>query len=198
MHILIDLDDVIIKSSYKDSLGRTVFYWVKNIEKHYGITNEQIHMMANGWLEVMIGKKSLKKHVSEFLHNIHSNVSADDFISVWMNYKNKLNQDVKNWVNFMSNRGHILYIVTDQENMRPTHIIKQHSKFFKNFKKIYTSADIGFCKSQEQFFLNILNDLQIKPTEAILIDDNDNNLISAQNVEIKTVKYITGQPLPIF
>lgn len=198
MHILIDLDDVVIQSSYKDSLGQTVFYWVKNIEKHYGITNKQIQMLANGWPEVMLGKKSLKKHVSEFLYNIHSSISADDFISVWLNYKNTLNQDVRNWVNFMSNRGHTLYIVTDQENLRPAHIIKQYPKFFKKFKKIYTSADVGFCKSQEKFFLNVLNDLQIKPTEAILIDDNDNNLISAQNVEIKTVKYITGQPLPIF
>ncbi|MDR0364822.1 MAG: HAD-IA family hydrolase [Bacteroidales bacterium] len=184
-----DLDDVLIKSSYLDQNGKVVFYWSENMEKDIGISMDCISVLAQDWDGVITGKKSVYEHVEMFLQKINSNMTSNEFIDYWMNYDIQLNKDVTDWTVNMHQIGHKLYIATNQENTRVERILKKHPDFFKIFDSVFTSADFGTKKTEPVFFTKVLEILNISSSDLLFIDDSDDNIASAQRVGIKSIKY---------
>ncbi len=197
MHIIIDLDDVLIKSSYVDATGKRCFCWTKNLKQDLGITADVISLLSNNWDDVIIGKVSLCEHVEKTLGLTIDNVSSNDFIKYWTEYKVELNEDMANWVADMHTKGHRFYIATNQENIRTQRIIEQHSQFFGLFDKVFTSADLGVQKNDALFYIKVLDILNIKATEACCIDDSQQNIDASVAAGIRSIRYTSEETFNI-
>lgn len=75
--------------------------------------------------------------------------------------------------------------------------IKYFEKEFKNryhislhqlFSKVYYSSEIGFRKPDVESFLYVLNDACIKAEETIMIDDKEDNCMTAESIGMRSLK----------
>lgn len=57
------------------------------------------------------------------------------------------------------------------------------------FKKVYTSYSLGICKNNTLFFEKILRDLNVKPTDICLVDDNLTNIETAEKLNFQTILF---------
>lgn len=55
------------------------------------------------------------------------------------------------------------------------------------FDKVYLSCEVGFVKPQKEFYELVVKDLVVPPSECIFIDDNEDNLLPAEKLGMKTV-----------
>ena len=197
MHIIIDLDDVLIQSSYVDSTGRRCFCWTKNLQQDLGIAADVISLLSNNWDDVIIGKVSLPEHVDKTLNGKINNISSSEFIKYWTEYKTELNQNITDWVTEMYSKGHKLYVATNQENIRTQKIIQQHPHFFGLFDKVFTSADLGVQKNDALFYIKILDILNIRATDACSIDDSQQNVDASIKAGVRSVRYTPNKKFNI-
>lgn len=190
MHLLMDMDDVLIQSSYINEKGELNFFWTRNLEEDLGIKKDSLNVLFNEeWNDVIVGKKSIHKQVDEYLSAIDANVSKEDFISYWIQKDSKLNSEAVNFAKSMHNKGWKLYIGANQENVRVNSIVEKHNDFFSLFEKIYTSASLGVKKPDKKFFNMILSDLSLDASELVFIDDSSKNIKSALELGIKAFQY---------
>ncbi len=196
MHLLMDMDDVLIKSSYMSEEGKLNFYWSDNIEADLGIKKNTLSILFNeDWNNVIIGRKSIYQQVEEYLSTIHCSLSSHDFISYWISKDSQLNEEVANFAREIHKQGCSLYIGANQENIRVCAIVEKYKEFFSIFKKIYTSASIGVKKPDRRFFEYILSDLRLFPNELFFIDDSSKNIISATQLGIVGFEYKNGSQI---
>lgn len=197
MHIIIDLDDVLIKSSYIDTTGKRCFFWTRNLKQDLGVTVDVISLLSNNWDNVIIGKVSLYEHVEKTLGGKIGNVSSNDFIKYWTEYKVELNENLVSWVTDMHAKGHRFYIATNQENVRTQRIIEQNPQFFGLFDRVFTSADFGVQKDEALFYIKMLDILGIKASEAWCIDDSQKNIDASVAAGIRSIRYTSEEILNI-
>jgi HAD superfamily hydrolase (TIGR01509 family) len=55
------------------------------------------------------------------------------------------------------------------------------------FDEIFTSYDIGFMKPEKEAYLTVLNHFKVKPSEAIFVSDEKDEIDWARKIGIKTV-----------
>ena len=190
MHILMDLDDVLIKNTYINKVGDVKFYWTEKIEEDLGIKESLlVKLFDKSWDDVILGKLELNVHIKNFLKGIESSVSVEEFIDYWLKNDSILNIKMINWAANMHEKGYKLSIATNQESTRMQNILNEYKDFFSVFENIFTSADLGFKKPEAEFFLEILSRLGLRGEEVLFIDDSAKNIIGAGNIGMKTIKY---------
>ena len=134
MHVLMDMDDVLIKSSYKDSENRKKFFWMEHLEEDLGVEKKTIPLLFNEeWESVILGKKTIQKQVEEYLKKTNSKLSPSEFISYWIEHDSSLNENVFRWVQEKYRQGWKFYIGANQENYRVNEIMKKYNKEFMMF-----------------------------------------------------------------
>jgi HAD superfamily hydrolase (TIGR01509 family) len=63
------------------------------------------------------------------------------------------------------------------------------------FHAIFNSADYGILKSNPKLYRLVLNTLNVKANETVMIDDNTENLAIADSLGIKTIHYVGANKL---
>ena len=136
MHILLDMDDVLIKSSFMNKSKELDFYWTQNLEKELGVRRNTLNLLFNEeWNDVILGKKSIYEQVNQYLASINASVSAEKFILYWVNNDSILNSEMVSFAMSMHAKGWKLCIGANQENVRVNYIMEKHKSFFSLFEK---------------------------------------------------------------
>jgi len=68
------------------------------------------------------------------------------------------------------------------------------NKIFKK-KEVFLSADIKLAKPDPNYFITVLEKLNIKPQQAVFIDDNSDNVVSARKLGIHSILYASHKQL---
>ena len=77
-------------------------------------------------------------------------------------------------------------IITDNKADR-IHHLRHFQALDDIFKPIVVSAEIGMSNSEPKIFLYTVNQLGIKPSESIFVDNNRKNLTAPKSLGMKTV-----------
>ena len=190
MYILLDIDNVILKNSYFDEKGNIQYFWTQNIEKDLGIKQSLLRFLFDDkWIDVLMGKILLDDKVNDFLKNINSKLSKEDFISYWLEHDSCLNQNVVSFINKMHKKGFKLCVGSNQEETRTNYLLNKHNDIFSLFEKIYVSANLHKVKPNKEFFIDILKDLDTSAESLIFIDDDLKNINEARELKIKSFHY---------
>ncbi len=82
-----------------------------------------------------------------------------------------------------------------------TNTIESHYNFLKNgdfysvFKEIYASNNIGYAKPHKEFFEYIIKKEKVKPEEIFFIDDDVQNIKTAERLNINSFFFIDYKSL---
>src|SRR6185436_4097201 len=118
------------------------------------------------------GKADLKEELTPHLKSWGWKGSVDEFLDYWFHTQTIPNQQVLDVLKEIRDKGVKCYLVTDQEKYRAKYISEElHFKDF--FDDCFYSCDLGFGKSQKEFFEIIIKRLSLKPQEIIYWDDED-------------------------
>ncbi len=136
------------------------------------------------------GKADLKEEVTPYLKGWGWKGTVDEFLDYWFHTQTIPNQPVLDLLKDIRGRGVKCYLVTDQEKYRANYI-SNNLKFKEYFDELYYSCDLGYSKSQKEFFEVIIKKLNLKPEEIIYWDDEDIEM--AKEVGINASVYTSFQ-----
>ena len=90
-----------------------------------------------------------------------------------------------------------IYLVSDHIAERLDEIHSYHPEIFRVVSKEFWSCEIGRIKTNLDFFPRLLRVIDIKPEEAIFIDDNANNTTSASLSGISSIRFENAKRLEV-
>ena len=67
--------------------------------------------------------------------------------------------------------------------------VNEQRGIFKEFDRTFLSCDMGCRKPEKKIFLEVLNAIKLQPEDVLFIDDNRENIESANNLGVKTFHY---------
>lgn len=164
--IVFDADGVVINSPD---------YFSIQYEKELGVSNDIIQPFFKGrFRDCVVGKADLKEELALLLDDWEWKGSPESLMKYWFKAEHYIDERVVNEIKMLKQRGIKCYLGTQQEKYRMEYI-KKEMGFKKIFDKSYSSCDIGYEKSEKQFFEYIFDDLNrnktIKPEEIMFWDD---------------------------
>jgi HAD superfamily hydrolase (TIGR01509 family) len=190
MHILIDIDDVVVESTYKDINGQTQFFWTENLKRDLGIPETSLGALFNEtWNDVITGRRPLDLQVNEYLKHERSNVTPAEFITYWFEHDARPNHHAIGWLRRMREEGHELHIASNQEPKRIGWIANRYPEIFNQFGHQFISAELGVTKPHMEFYQQVLDRLGVSADGVVLIDDSQRNLTGAKGIGIKGFLY---------
>ena len=173
---LFDIDGVII---------RPTIYYSSFLEKNgYPGAFESIECFYKQDLPCIIGKKDPLIDVESFLSKFGWEHGAEKYFSEQYKYESSfIDNMLLEKIKMIRSIGTKCYLATDQNHHRKNYILNEW-KFRSYFDGYYVSADIGYRKIDNEFWIYIANDLGrlgiCKKQNVLFIDDRIENINKAK------------------
>ena len=138
--------------------------------------------------ESMTGKFTNKDYFSEVQKRVKINLPLD-IEDIWIDTASAsimVNHSLLEWVTKIR-KTHKVYVFSTISSLRFS--LDTKLDIYKWFDGRYLSTEMGMTKSNPQFFTNVIDELKIEPTEALLIDDQDKNINQAKELGINAFKF---------
>lgn len=182
--IIFDVDGVLVNAE-KFSI---------QLEKEYGIPTEKLlPFFKKEFQECLLGKADLKDVIEPHLAEWGWRGSVDDFLQFWFKSEHKIDEEVLNIVKHLKEKA-LVFIATNQEKHRISYLSKEMG-FGEIFKRIYSSAKIGYLKENPIFFHLMVEDIQehfssdVKHNEILFFDDTERNVKAAKEAGLNAYLY---------
>ena len=112
---------------------------------------------------------------------------ADDILNDWIDI-GALHEDLIEYIKSLKERGFKTAFLSDSSYGFVKLLIDKYN-LEPLFDTIVVSSEVGFLKANPEMFNLVLDRLIIKPENAIMVDDRQSNLDSAEKVGIKGILY---------
>jgi putative hydrolase of the HAD superfamily len=171
--LLFDADDVLINGNkFADTL-----------HKDYGVDREKTSLFFKGkFVDCLVGKADLKKEIEPYLNQWNWHKSVEEFFHYWFTSEHTINEPLIEYIKKLQAGSIECFIATNQEKNRTGYILNEMG-FGDVFDGCFSSADVGFVKPQEDFYLAILHKLtRVLPEEILFWDDRMDNVEMARKV----------------
>lgn len=131
-----------------------------------------------------IKKFSLKKFTAQKIVNKH--------LKIFQKRIKKLNSKIISLIKNLRKKYRVLCLVNAETDVIP--FVKKRG-VYDYFGRVYISAQMGMEKPEKKIYLTVLNDLKLKPGEAVFIDDKKENVAMAKKIGIVGIRYKWGEDL---
>lgn len=175
--LVFDIDGVLLDHEYDKGHN-----WLDEIENDLMISRdliEKIHKDSQQWKQLSLGNDNIEKYFDSFVaENNITRVSAMQLINYFINRDTKSRNYMLEEVKKLKNKNYKLYIGTHQvpEKGQRLWFIESFSDYFLD---MFTSYNIGYMKSEVEFFNEVSERIGIEKSETILIDDKQKNVDTA-------------------
>lgn len=179
MVVIFDFDGVVNKSDYF-----SVIY-----EKEFDVSEQEISVFFKKEFDKCAkGEVDIKKLLPPYLENWKWKKSIDSFLKYWFANDIKLDSELLRFIQEIKQDNIFLVLASQQEVNRKNHIWEK-LELKKIFQKFYCTCDLGYLKSDKEFYSIMLDDLlnqkKIKsPKEVLFFDDSKNFIEAALELEI--------------
>jgi FMN phosphatase YigB (HAD superfamily) len=178
--VLFDADGVTIVGRYK--------YFSDRLSAEYDIPVEKImHFFKNEYQLCSLGKADLREEVVKYFESWNWTGGVDTLLNYWFSGENEINEAVLSYADRLRSKGIRCYLVTDQEKYRARYIWDT-MRFSEHFDGSFFSCNLGFKKSDREFFQTVLD--KISP---ILAEETEYWDDDAKNVDVAVQLGITGK-----
>ena len=114
------------------------------------------------------------------------------FLSIWVRLLSA-NEEIIPLVERLKD-NHPLVLASNTDQIHFTYAV-QHFGVLSQFDQHFLSFEMGLLKPDPEFFLRMLRDLGLPPTECIFIDDVIENVESARSLGITSVQFQSNEGL---
>ena len=88
-------------------------------------------------------------------------------------------------------RGYKIAILSDTPHSKSTkNWIIKNIGLGELFDAIFVSSEIGHMKPDKEAYFTVLNSFKIKPTEAVFVGHDEDELVGAKKIGMKTISYL--------
>ncbi len=129
------------------------------------------------------GKADLKVEIAQYLPKWNWTDSVDDLLDFWFFGESHVDEQVMAKLTEMRANGIGTYLITDNEAHRAKYI-RETMDLGSRFSGHFFSCEIGYTKSQPDFFVEVLKRLNRNPNEVAAWDDDPKNvaIIAGQGI----------------
>ena len=116
-----------------------------------------------------------------------ANLNIDEFHNGWNIIYGEPLPGIKDLILSLKTKNYKVVALSNTNISHQSVWIKQFKELVSLYDKIYCSHELHLAKPDPAIYLAVLNDLSITVKEAIFLDDNQDNVIAAQNLGIHTI-----------
>lgn len=142
----------------------------------------------NEFQPCLIGKADLKEQVKKYLPIWGWNKPVEEFLEYWFKAEHTIDQRVVGVIGKLRESGIKCYLATNQEKYR-TNYLRTQMEFDKIFDGIFSSAELGFKKSQAEFFDLVMTKIGFNKDEVQFWDDTEKNVLVAKDFGLDAKQY---------
>jgi epoxide hydrolase-like predicted phosphatase len=145
--------------------------------------------------KLILGKLSVKEFCSSIRSKFSLELDSLDLMLAWeKNYgaNVKMNMDLIDKIRELKKNYKIALVSNIMDTTARYH---QRQKLYYFFKPFLLSCRIGLAKPDIKIFARALQELGVKGSEVVYIDDNDKYLKVAKEFKMKTVKFEDNKQL---
>ena len=179
--LIFDLGNVIIDISPKN----TCDYWAKVC----GTNPMELYVafpFDDTYAQFERGEISPPKFRTHVMECLNINISEHDFDEGWKQILIQLRRNIPELLKKFST----LYRIVALSNTNEIHVPMWHemcTPILPYFEKIFPSNEIGFRKPEHGAYQCVLDYLQLLPEEIVFLDDNYENIVTAEHIGMKTI-----------
>lgn len=191
---LFDLDGIVI-------VGRTRFFSERLAEEHNIPLDDVMEFFLNDLKPCSMGKADLKEAIAPYLKKWNWQGTVDDLLEYWFTSENTKDEEVLSIVKQLRDNGVKCYIASRQEKYRIQYLedvvgLKEY------FDGTFVTCNVGFDKSESEFFEHVMKELSLRPEEILFFDDTQMNVDTAGSMGISAhfydgLKVLQGQTAEI-
>lgn len=178
---LFDLDGLVI-------VGRKRFFSERLSTEHNIPLADVQEFFLHGLKQCSFGKADLKEQIAPYLVKWNWSGTVDDLLEYWFSSENTKDEEVLQIIKDLRARGVKCYIATRQEKYRMQYLLEVVG-LKDHFDGTFCTCDIGYDKSQPEFFEHVLKELGAEPVEVLFFDDTQKNVDLAKGMGINAHFY---------
>jgi|SaaInlV_200m_DNA_2_1039689.scaffolds.fasta_scaffold15474_3 putative hydrolase of the HAD superfamily len=129
------------------------------------------------------GIKSFPENVSETFNKMGIESKLNSFLVVWTAIES--NKTIITEIRNIRKQGVVVALASNQEKFRAEYM-NNNLGYEKIFDYSFYSYEMGFIKSEKEYFENVLTILDIDAHEILFFDDSKENIESATNLGINS------------
>ncbi len=167
----------------------------EDVTKTLGITDQQ-YDLARGKLVPLLGRGEIteEEYWQKFVKMTGTKKPLPKE-SLWQRgFKGfTINEGVFQIVRLLKERG--LRVVVFSNTIKPHADVNRQRGIYDMFDVILLSNEVGMRKPDPKFYRFVLKELNLRPDEVILIDDQEENVLAGEKLGIKSIKFETVEKL---
>ncbi len=141
-----------------------------------------------------LGYKKPEEMIEEWMKLHHVKIPLNKVIeSFKIDYLGERIEPIYQLIKTLHNQGYLIGLLSNTNKIHFQYISPMFDEF-RDFHKLYLSYELHLMKPGKKIFDYITNDLQMKPEEILLVDDLEENIISANSCGWQTVKVSNNAP----
>lgn len=166
----------------------------EQLEKDYGISWERMKPFFEGpYHACKTGKADLKEELGKVIGDWGWKGSVEELVKLWFTSGSEADSRMIELIHALRQRGVRCYLTTNNEKYR-ANFLRDEMKFDELFDGMFSSAEVGYLKSDAKFFEHVYQELAAidpaLPREEILFtDDRQENISTAKTFGFQTYLY---------
>jgi len=183
--VLFDADGVVIKNR-----GR---FFSEKYAEEYGVPLDQVAaFFKQEYGKCARGQADLKEVLPQYLNRWGWEGTINTFLNYWFESERDLEARILACVDDLRSRGIRCSIVSDQEKYRAEYLMTE-TDLGKHFDRAFFSMDLGFKKSEVEFFSKVLGQLKTESELVMYWDDDSKNIDVAKQIGIDGRTYVNWE-----
>lgn len=186
-HVFFDVDGVLLNGWHADEAHR--IRWDITLQADLGISPQDLQekFFKPHWNNIIVGKEDILPALTESLATLAPTVTPRQLMDYWFEKDARINPEMAELVDSLRGK-YQLYIATNQEHHRAAYI-KNLFHHGETFADIFYSARLGVKKENPEFFHRVCTTLNLRPENALLIDDTPAVIASAAEAGLQTLRF---------
>ncbi len=153
----------------------------KRFSDEFNVPFEKIlPFFQNEFQSCLIGKADLKTELQKHLKEWNWNKSTDELLKYWFGHEGNINKKMLSSVENLRKSGIKCFLNTQNEKYLVEYVFEKIG-LKKYFDGIFFTCEIGYLKSQQEYWETIYKKLGSPDKKSILCwDDEEKNIIAAR------------------
>jgi epoxide hydrolase-like predicted phosphatase len=184
--VIFDLGGVLVRT--EDRTSRS------NLAERLGLTYDELSALvfdSQSALQAMKGEITTEEHWDEVRRAL--GLSKEEYPRVPLEFwgGDTLDQDLINYLRNLRPKYKTALLSNAWDDLRQ--MIEELWKFDDAFDQIVISAEVGLVKPDRLIYEKVLSDLDVKPAEAVFVDDFPENIAGAEAVGLAVIRFISPE-----
>lgn len=197
LKLFLDYDGVVFKGWHHDPEHRRD--WSVRIEDDLGIDRSELVarlFLSAEYADIACGRAALRPLLQKILPDLGFVGEPDDFIAYWLQQDGgheHLDQNLLGYVEHLRNQHGIECFLASAQPHDRGRYIRENMGISRYFKNTFFSCDVGYLKTDPQFYRAIEDQLGFNPHDHLILyfDDTPSYVEAAQQAGWSAFQYNT-------